>query len=78
MQALLGFERNITHLDGRTLNVVRKGVTQPNFVQVIKGEGMPVFGRPSLKGDLFIEYNVILPLEVSKETRQSESFLCDL
>ncbi|KAF8968109.1 hypothetical protein BDZ97DRAFT_452496 [Flammula alnicola] len=44
-EALLGFERNITHLDGRTLQLVRKGVTQPGFVQVIKGEGMPSFGE---------------------------------
>jgi len=28
-QALLGFERNLTHLDGRTLTLERKGVTQP-------------------------------------------------
>ncbi|KAF8910645.1 hypothetical protein CPB84DRAFT_1764259 [Gymnopilus junonius] len=69
-EALLGFERNITHLDGRNLQLVRKGVTQPGFVQVIKGEGMPVFGRPDVKGDLFVEYNVILPVELSLETRR--------
>jgi hypothetical protein len=28
-QALLGFERNITHLDGHEVHVLRKGVTQP-------------------------------------------------
>lgn len=93
-QALLGFERNITHLDGRNLEIVRKGVTQPGsrdlldgfsnhikyltpstgFVQVIKGEGMPVFGNRNANGDLFIEYNVVLPAEVSPEMRRSESF----
>ncbi|PPQ66216.1 hypothetical protein CVT24_000328 [Panaeolus cyanescens] len=69
-EALLGFERNITHLDGRTLQIVRKGVTQPNYVQVIKGEGMPVYGRSSMKGDLFVEFNVVLPLEISQEARR--------
>ena len=44
------------------------------FVQVFKGEGMPHFGSRSTKGDLFVEYNVILPLEVSPETRRSKSF----
>jgi len=69
-QALLGFEKNITLLDGRNLLLSRKeAVTQPGFVQVVKGEGMPHFGSKSTKGDLFVEYNVILPLEVSSETR---------
>ena len=35
---------------------------------------MPHFGSRSSKGDLFVEYNVILPLEVSPETRRSKSF----
>ncbi|KAF8149982.1 hypothetical protein B0H34DRAFT_731981 [Crassisporium funariophilum] len=75
-EALLGFERNITHLDGRTLSIVKKGVTQPGFVQVIKGEGMPYFGSKSTKGDLFVEYNVVLPVELSPEMRRklSEAF----
>lgn len=28
-QALLGFDRNLTHLDGHIVRLVRKGVTQP-------------------------------------------------
>ena len=90
-QALLGFEKNITHLDGRTLQVVRKAVTQPGmpfflqhagflkvsvgFVQVVKGEGMPSFGSKSSKGDLFIEYSVVLPVELTPDIRRSESLL---
>ncbi|EDR08522.1 uncharacterized protein LACBIDRAFT_179223 [Laccaria bicolor S238N-H82] len=68
-EALLGFERNLTLLDGQTLPLVRKGVTQPGFVQTIKGKGMPNFGQSST-GDLFVEYNVILPVEISSHTRQ--------
>ncbi|PPQ68663.1 hypothetical protein CVT25_012317 [Psilocybe cyanescens] len=69
-EALLGFEKNITHLDGHNVEIVRKGVTQPGFVQVVKGEGMPVFGNRDVKGDLFIEYSVILPVEVTPEMRR--------
>lgn len=72
-QALLGFTRNFTHLDGHVVSLVRKGVTQPGFVQTIKGEGMPLFERPTSHGDLFVEYNVVLPTQLSKETRQSAS-----
>jgi len=70
-EALLGFTRNFTHLDGHVVSLVRKGVTQPGFVQTIKGEGMPLFERPTFHGDLFVEYNVVLPTHFSKETRQS-------
>ncbi|KXN89110.1 hypothetical protein AN958_06311 [Leucoagaricus sp. SymC.cos] len=68
-EALLGFERNLTHLDGHVVPLFRKGVTQPGFVQVINGEGMPEFEK-STHGDLFVEYNVVLPLEISTQTRQ--------
>jgi DnaJ-related protein SCJ1 len=93
-QALMGFEKNVTHLDGRTLQIVRKAVTQPGmpffslslqdtrfstfsvgFVQVVKGEGMPSFGSKSSNGDLFIEYNVVLPVELTPDMRRSESRL---
>ena len=38
----------------------------------MKGEGMPLFGNQDVKGDLFIEYNVVLPVEISSEMRRSE------
>jgi DnaJ-related protein SCJ1 len=69
-QALLGFTRNLTHLDGRVISLERKGVTQPGFVQTIKGEGMPHFESPSSFGDLFVEYIVVLPTQLSTQTRQ--------
>lgn len=42
------------------------------FVQVIKGEGMPDLEK-STHGDLFIEYNVVLPTDISSQMRKSES-----
>ncbi|KAJ2917414.1 hypothetical protein MD484_g3009, partial [Candolleomyces efflorescens] len=75
-EALLGFERNLTHLDGHVVPIKRNGVTQPGYVQVIKGQGMPVFNRHDQFGDLFVEYNVVLPAEVSPQMRRklSEAF----
>jgi DnaJ-class molecular chaperone len=75
-QALLGFTRNLTHLDGHVVQLVREnGVTQPGYVQTIKGEGMPLFERPTSYGDLFVEYNVVIPTHLSKETRRGASKL---
>ncbi|KAF8638271.1 hypothetical protein AX17_002293 [Amanita inopinata Kibby_2008] len=68
-EALLGFERNLTHLDGHIVRLHRSGVTQPGLVQKIKGEGMPTFGLSS-HGDLYVEYNVVLPINLSPQTRR--------
>lgn len=51
-EALLGFERNITHLDGSIVQVVRTGTTQPGHVDVIKGRGVGVSCLLSFHRDL--------------------------
>jgi len=68
-EALLGFDRNLTHLDGHTVRLLRKGVTQPGFVQTIEEEGLPHFEKPTF-GDLYVEYNVVLPVEISPQMRR--------
>jgi DnaJ-related protein SCJ1 len=70
LQALLGFERNLTHLDGHIVTLKRSGVTQPGYIQTIKGEGMPIFEQSKF-GDLYVEYNVILPTSLSAKAKQS-------
>merc|ERR1719271_1463763 len=40
-QALLGFEKTIKHLDGHEVKIRRDGVTMPNAVMKVSGEGMP-------------------------------------
>jgi len=77
-EALLGFERNITHLDGHEVHVLRKGVTQPGFVMKVTGEGMPIFEGHG-NGDLFIEFNVVLPERISPELRKrlADVFMAD-
>ncbi|KAL7422753.1 DnaJ-related protein scj1 [Cryptotrichosporon argae] len=67
-EALLGFQRNLTHLDGRTIMLGRTGTTQPGEVEVVEGEGMPSYGDV-LQGDMYIEYTVVLPTAVSESTR---------
>ena len=87
LQALLGFKRNITHLDGHVVEIDRTGVTQPGeyseqyvctllthfpgYVQVFEGEGMPLFEQFG-HGNLYVEYNVVLPVELSSDMRRSK------
>ncbi|KDN44129.1 chaperone J-domain-containing protein, partial [Tilletiaria anomala UBC 951] len=70
--ALLGFEQNITHLvDSRVITLKRSSVTQPGYVQTIQNEGMPLWDArikspvaEGKNGDLFVEYEVVLPQNV--------------
>ncbi|TPX63144.1 hypothetical protein CcCBS67573_g08758 [Chytriomyces confervae] len=60
-QALLGISFEVKHLDGNKITIQREGVTQPGFVQTVKGQGMPTHMYPSERGDLYVEYSVKLP-----------------
>jgi DnaJ-related protein SCJ1 len=59
--------RNITHLDGHVVKLQRRRgeVVQPGMVEVLDGEGMPVWHRESSDdlefGRLHVEYVVVLP-----------------
>jgi len=70
-EAWLGdWTRNLTHLDGHVVKLGRgRGqVIQPNQVEIVKGEGMPVWRGEQRSedddedfGNLHVEYVVILP-----------------
>ena len=64
-EALFGFIRTIEHLDGHSIKLQRVDVTQPEFVDEIVGEGMPIVdedGDPTGRsGRLFVKYTVKLP-----------------
>jgi DnaJ-related protein SCJ1 len=73
-EALLGdWSRNLTHLDGHEVKLGRpNGETiQPNFVERIKGEGMPIWNDENEKhGDLIVEYEVVLPDQMESGMRK--------
>lgn len=63
--------RNLTHLDGHVVQLSRKRgeVVQPGSVEVIPGEGMPVWkweGNGPEYGALHVEYVVVLPDQMEK------------
>ena len=70
------WERNLTHLDGHIVRLGRKRgqVVQPNQVDVIAEEGMPVWYQEQEQekageeeyGKLHVEYTVVLPDQVEK------------
>eukprot|EP00607_Mallomonas_marina_P002438 CAMPEP_0182427462 /NCGR_PEP_ID=MMETSP1167-20130531/17220_1 /TAXON_ID=2988 /ORGANISM="Mallomonas Sp, Strain CCMP3275" /LENGTH=426 /DNA_ID=CAMNT_0024609709 /DNA_START=52 /DNA_END=1332 /DNA_ORIENTATION=+ len=62
-EALCGFTRTITQLDGRVLRIDSEAgnVVKPDDVRLIQGEGMPFHGNPFTKGRLFVHFRVSFP-----------------
>ncbi len=66
-EALLGFEKQIIHLDGHEVFLKKRGVTKPGLRQKIKNEGMPEHEYSSHFGDLFVTYKVEIPKSFTEE-----------
>ena len=72
-EATMGeWTRNLTHLDGHVVRLSRKRdeVVQPNQVETLHGEGMPIYHEGHVhehdhdapeSGNLYVQYTVILP-----------------
>eukprot|EP00026_Physarum_polycephalum_P008756 Phypoly_transcript_08856.p1 GENE.Phypoly_transcript_08856~~Phypoly_transcript_08856.p1 ORF type:complete len:365 (+),score=60.90 Phypoly_transcript_08856:88-1182(+) len=70
LEALVGFNKKIKHLDGHIVEVVRTEVTKPGQVITIQGEGMPQHNFPSNTGDLLIEITVKFPTSLTEEQKE--------
>ncbi|KAL1507252.1 hypothetical protein AB1Y20_008101 [Prymnesium parvum] len=69
-QALLGFEKEIRHLDGHPVKIVNRAISSPGQVIVVQGEGMPLHGVPSEFGNLHVELKVQMPEAITAEERE--------
>ncbi len=65
-EALLGFHKEITHLDGHKVIIAKSKISQPGEIVTVKGEGMPVHQRGEF-GDLFVKLNIKMPEKLSSE-----------
>lgn len=73
LESLVGFEFQIVHLDNRVLNVKsEKGqVCENGSTKVIRDEGMPKVSNPTQTGDLYIEFEVEFPTQLSPDVRKA-------
>ncbi|KAF9675230.1 hypothetical protein SADUNF_Sadunf09G0010500 [Salix dunnii] len=62
-EALCGFHFVLKHLDGRQLLIKSKTgeVVKPDSFKAINDEGMPMYRRPFMKGNLYIHFTVDFP-----------------
>lgn len=70
VDALVGFEKSVPHLDGHAVSLGTKGVTRPGEVRKVAGEGMPVY-ESSKRGDLIITFAVDFPESLTAAQKQS-------
>lgn len=61
--ALLGFEREMTHLDGSKFVIKSKKdeVTGANDVLILDGLGMPIYGQKGKRGRMFVQIVLEMP-----------------
>lgn len=61
VDALVGFQMNITHLDGHQVHISRDKITWPGARMRKTGEGMPNYENNNLFGLMFITFDVDFP-----------------
>ena len=72
--ALTGGSVKIPTMSGRLITVQLAAVVQPNCVQVIAGEGLPLCDSPTERGNLLVKFSVVFPkvlLPAQKQALQS-------
>uniref|UniRef100_A0A673XYR4 DnaJ homolog subfamily B member 11 n=1 Tax=Salmo trutta TaxID=8032 RepID=A0A673XYR4_SALTR len=61
VEALVGFEMDIIHLDGHKVHIVRDKITKPGARVWKKGEGLPNFDNNNIRGSLIVSFDVEFP-----------------
>ena len=64
-ESLIGFRKEIIHLDSRNLTLSSDTIIKPNTIHNIKNEGLP--NNDKQYGNLYIKYKVSYPDELTQE-----------
>ena len=75
---ILGGGVTVPRVRGRPLQLKIPEMTQQGQVFRLKGQGMPVIGKPGERGDLYARVNVQMPAHLTKEQRQHYEALARL
>ncbi|KAK2058557.1 DnaJ-domain-containing protein [Colletotrichum caudatum] len=69
-EALTGWRRTVTTIDGKQLNLDKAGPTQPGSTDRYPGLGMPISKKPGTRGDFIIKYNVKFPTSLTPAQKE--------
>lgn len=74
-EALTGWKRTVTTIDGKQLNVSGAGPTAPGYEERYPGLGMPISKKPSERGDFVVQVKVNFPksLTPAQKTKIKEA-----
>jgi len=68
-EALTGWKRTVTTLDGKNINLEKAGPTQPGSEERYPGLGMPITKKPGSRGDLIFRYKVQFPSSLTPDQK---------
>lgn len=73
LEALTGFQLQITHLDGRKVFIKSKkgDIIKPGMMKTVKECGMPFFDHPTRFGNLYIKFNIKFPNSLKDEQKSA-------
>lgn len=69
-EALTGWKRTVTTIEGRQINLDKSGPTQPGSEDRYPGLGMPITRKPGQRGDFVIKYKVNFPSSLTAAQKQ--------
>ncbi|KAI1424376.1 hypothetical protein F5Y12DRAFT_715324 [Xylaria sp. FL1777] len=69
-EALTGWKRTVTTIDGKQINIEKAGPTGPGMSDSYPGLGMPISKKQNERGNFVIKYNVKFPTSLTPRQRQ--------
>ncbi|KAI9149408.1 Psi protein [Paramyrothecium foliicola] len=69
-EALTGWKRTVTTLEGKQIALDKSGPTQPGSEDRYPGLGMPISKKPGQRGDFVIRYKVNFPSSLTPAQKQ--------
>jgi DnaJ homolog subfamily B member 4 len=69
-EALTGWKRTVTTIDGKNLVIEKSGPTQPGSSDVYPDLGMPISKKPGQRGKFIVKYNVKFPTTLTGEQKR--------
>lgn len=69
-EALTGWKRTVTTIDGKNINLDKAGPTQPGGKESFPNLGMPLSKKPDQRGNFVITYNVKFPTSLTAEQKR--------
>lgn len=68
-EALTGWKRTVTTIDGKQLTVEKSGPTNPGSTDVYPGLGMPISKKAGDRGNFIVKYNVKFPTTLTAQQK---------